>query len=244
MTEYIRSDKGKIQADLALRVGKLLSQYGDLTRHLGEEEKDDATLLICALQTLLVNCHALLDAMKNGNKDLWRTSIDNGCDELEISGSLDIESNFPGVLTRDRFVEHLRNAVSHPTHPDHKTFYRSTGYTTVPDDTGIISKFAFVDSPWINRGEVFSWVSSTNQAKVERCKDGFVKKNCGDIELSVVRNADGKYEICRNRNVYLPVFELSIAVTRLRTVAVELANYVAQPTIANWDGKTIHRLVA
>jgi hypothetical protein len=68
MTEYVRSDKGKIQADLALRVGKLLSQYGDLTRHLGEEEKYDATLLICALQTLLVNCHELLNATKARNR--------------------------------------------------------------------------------------------------------------------------------------------------------------------------------
>ena len=53
MTEYVRSENGKIQADLALRVGKFLIQYGGLTCHLGEEEKYDATLLICALQTLL-----------------------------------------------------------------------------------------------------------------------------------------------------------------------------------------------
>jgi hypothetical protein len=55
---------------------------------------------------------------------------------------------------------------------------------------------------------------------------------------------NGRYEIRHNRDVYLPAFEVSIAVTRLRKLAMELANYVAQPTIADWDGKTIHRLVA
>jgi len=68
MTEYHRTGPGKIRADLALRVEKLLSQYGNLTRHLGEEEKYDATLLICALQTLLTNCYELLEAMKGHDK--------------------------------------------------------------------------------------------------------------------------------------------------------------------------------
>jgi hypothetical protein len=141
-------------------------------------------------------------------------------------------------------MEHLRNAVSHPTYPDHRPFHRSTGYTTTPDETGIISKFVFVDSPWIVRGKVISWASSTEQDKVERHKRRFVGKNHGDIELSVVQNVNGRYEIRHNRDVYLPAFEVSIAVTRLRKLAMELANYVAQPTIADWDGKTIHRLVA
>jgi hypothetical protein len=30
----------------------------------------------------------------------------------------------------------------------------------------------------------------------------------------------------------------------LRSLMIELANYLAQPTIDHWDGKTIQRLVA
>ena len=79
-------------------VGTLLGQYGDLTRHLREEEKYDATLLICALQTLLVNCNQLIEAMKEGDKVLWKTSIKNGNGELGISDRLVMKNTFPGIL--------------------------------------------------------------------------------------------------------------------------------------------------
>ncbi len=244
MTEYVRSNEGKIQADLALRVGRLLRQYGDLTRDLREEKKYDTTLLICALQTLLANCSELLKAMKDRDRVMWRTEINNGIDALGINRNFDIQCNFPGVLTRERFVNHLRNAVSHPTYPDHTPHHQSTGYTTMPDDTGIISKIVFVDSPWIDRGRFHSLATSKRQETVEKCKNKLITDYGNDIELNVVQNLRGKYEVRTGDVPYYPTFKAVGSVSQLKMFAIELANYIAQPTREDWDGKTIHSLIA
>jgi integrase len=65
------------------------------------------------------------------------------------------------------------------------------------------------------------------------------------LELNIVQNVDGgKYEIRRDGVVYYPIFEAAITVSQLKTLAIELANYIAQPTREDWDGKAIHRLIA
>src|SRR5208282_2541332 len=132
----------------------------------------------------------------------------------------------------------------HPTYPDKKPGYPSTGYTIMPDDTGIISSFVFIDSSWIDRGRPISSVSSADREKVERSRNSLIGRY-GEIQVSVVQNLSGRFEIhSHNGGVYFPVFEAVITVNQLKILAIELANYVAQPTIANWDGKTIRRLVA
>ena len=245
MTEYDRSDTGKIQANLALRVGKLLGQYAGITRHLGEEEKYDATLLICALQTLLTNCYELLEAMKESDKVMWAAAIDNDNGGLGIADRLVRNNTFPGVLTRGRFVEHLRNAVCHPTYSDHRPCLPSTGYSTVPDTTGIISTFVFIDSPWIDRGKFRSSAFSNRKDAVENLNARLIINYGSNIELSIVQNVvGGKYEVRHNDVVYYPVFEAAITVGELRVLAIELANYIAQPTREDWDGRNILRLIA
>ena len=114
----------------------------------------------------------------------------------------------------------------------------------MPDPTGIISKFVFIDSPWIDRGRVISRALSSNENKVREFKDSFVRSRDGDIKLSVVQNERGQYGIWDDHGVYIPIFEAAITIKQLRILAIELANYVAQPTRVDWDGKIVHRLIA
>src|SRR5437762_3545132 len=55
----------------------------------------------------------------------------------------------PPELTSSVFIEHIRNALSHPTYPEKSPRHPSTGYTTMPDGSGIISRLCFIDSPWV-----------------------------------------------------------------------------------------------
>jgi hypothetical protein len=178
---------------------------------------------------------------------MWQTATNNGNGELGISNGFVTKNTFPGGLTRERFVAHLRNAVSHPTSSDHKPSLPSTGYTTVPDPadpTRVISKFLFIDSPWIDRGRFHSSVTFREQDDVERCKAKFIKRYGNDIQLNIVQNVGGTYEIRRDGQVYYPIFEAAITVSQLKMLAIKLANYIAQPTREDWDGKTIHPLIA
>jgi transposase-like protein len=64
------------------------------------------------------------------------------------------------------------------------------------------------------------------------------------IGITVRRDSQGKYQIYKDEKVYIPVFEIEFSIVSLRSLTIELANYLAQPTIDHWDGKTIQRLVA
>jgi hypothetical protein len=78
---------------------------------------------------------------------------------------------------------------------------------------------------------------------VKRTAEEF-ERSQGVIGLEVVRNSDGSYEIFRDRQIYLPIFEAELLLAALIELAIGLANHLAQPTVENWDGKTVHRLVA
>jgi hypothetical protein len=71
-----------------------------------------------------------------------------------------------------------------------------------------------------------------------RCEEKYTQ-----MGLTVVANST-KYEIWRDKEVYIPIFEAELATVSLRSLVIELANYLAQPTMEDWDGKTIRRLVA
>jgi hypothetical protein len=62
--------------------------------------------------------------------------------------------------------------------------------------------------------------------------------------LKIERNSQGRYEIRKDDDIYVPMFEVEMPLSSLWTLAIELENYLAQATMEGWDGKTIHRLVA
>ena len=240
--EYFREPHNKIQAGFALHVGKLLAQYGALARH--QRDNCEATLLICSLQSLLTICKELITATREHKKELWSAAV---CD---IPGWLGItcrhirkDTFHPCLLTYARFMEHLRNAVSHPTSADKKPFHPSTGYTTIPDGSGIISRFLFTDSPWVYRGKIGSrWCSPSGERVSEEAKR--FERKYTPMTLTVKQGAQGRYEIFRENKVYIPIFEAEFTIQSLKSLTIEFSNFLAQPTREDWDGETIQRLVA
>lgn len=240
--EYFRDPKNRIQAGFALNAGKLLIQYDALTTNLTPSAKFDATLAICVLQALLTNCAELLKAMKADRRGLFREDIPDIPYQWGIRRSFVKTNTFPDNLTYEKFIEHLRNALSHPTSSEVE-HYPSTGYTTLPDGSGVISTFRFIDSPWVDRGRIHSKASSSDEQKVKRTAEEFERRH-GVMSLEVVCNTNGRYEIFRDRQLYLPIFEAELPLVALTELAIGLANHLAQPAVENWDGETVHRLVA
>lgn len=244
MSEYFRERNNRIQAGFALRTGKLLAQYRYLTGSLLPTEKYEATLAICAFQALLTNCYELICAMKHHQREFWSSSIpDIGIGHLGMRRSFVAMNTFPDALTYSEFVEHLRNALSHPTSPDRRPQHPTTGYTTTPDGSGVITQFRFTDSPWIDRGAIHSKALSNNEAIVKRTLESFQRNRAKAAHLDV-RNKLGKYQICDGDTLYLPVFIAELPLSALTDLAIELANHLSQPVDEKWDGRTIQRLVA
>jgi len=247
MSEYARPND-KIQAGFALHIGKLLTQYRNLTSNLLPTEKYDATLTACVLQALLTNCTELMNSMKKSKRLFWHEPITDIPRHWGIHTSF-VKKNtcLDEQLTYDIFITHLRNALSHQTRPDEDPHYPSTGYTTVPDDTGVITRFRFIDSPWVDRGKLCHRVSSTKEEVVKRSLHSYRQENqrcrpqAHDLEI---RKDTNTYKIYQGDQIYIPVFIAELPLPALTDMAIELANHIAQPVQDNWDGETIRQLVA
>jgi hypothetical protein len=240
--EYFREQNNTIQADFALRAGKLLKQYSILTTQVPPKDKYDATLAICVIQSLLTICSELLSAMKYSKKVDWSKAVTDVPRWWGVKRSFIKKNTFPTDCTYEDFIEHLRNALCHPTSSDREPKYLATGYTTLLDGSGFVTGFSFTDSPWVSKGSIHSRASSHTLEKVEKTVTIFKDKH-GSIELDIERDQHGRYQIFCNNEIYLPVFVAEIALPDLLNLAIELANHLAQPTQKKWDGVTINRLI-
>ena len=239
--EYFRVPHNKIQAGFALHAGKLLMQYQGLPRQ--NHENYEATLLICVLHSLLSSCAELVAATRMHHRTLLAAPVYDIPRLWGISRQFVTKYTFPGELSYERFIGHMRNAVSHPTSADKEPFHPSTGYTTIPNGSGIISSFLFIDSPWVDRGRIHSRYCSTSQERITEEAKRFELKY-GNAGLLIRRKANGCYEIIRDDETYLPIFQAELTIQSLELLAIELSNLLALPTKEDWDGKTVHRLVA
>jgi len=243
VTEYYREPNNRIQAGFALHIGKLLAQYSSLTANLQYTQKYEATLAICALQALLTNCTELIKAMKLHDREFWSNPITDIPGHWGIRPSFIVENNFPESLTYEKFIEHLRNALSHPTSSDKSPYHPATGYTTISDESGVIVKFRFTDSPWVERGKINSFQSDEDKVSkmIKR-----LQKNSQLYENIRIIEVNNKSQIYyKERNLaYLPVFKAELSLSALTQLAITLANYLSQPVDDTWDGKIIHQLVA
>jgi len=245
--EYFRQPGNRIQAGFALRAGKLLAQYNSLTPTLPAHERYDATLAVCVLQSLLTNCTELLKAMKTSKKELFTQSITDVPTQFGLRRAFITKNTFPKevkeVALQDVLV-HLRNALSHPTATECPRF-PSTGYTTSGDASGPVSAFRFTDSPWVNgKGNISEKALSTDREKVDGTRRDFEKLHSQSGFIALRPRTDGKFEIVHNDQIFLPIFTMELPLPALIELATCLANYLAQPTDAQWDGRTIRQLVA
>jgi len=241
--EYFRQPGNLIQSGFALHAGRLLAQYCSLTAGLRSQEKYDATLVVCVLQSLLTNCTELLSAMRASQKPFFSEVITDVPHRWGLTRSFITHDTFPTDVTLERVLEHMRNALSHPTVSE-GTQYASTGYTTSNDASGIVSAFRFTDSPWVNKGSIHWGASSKIEEKVQKTVQIFEKRYKLQEFLAVRRAPDGTFGIAHNGTTFLPVFVIQLPLPALIDLTKCLANYLAQPTNVQWDGKSLHQLVA
>jgi hypothetical protein len=241
MTEYFRLPENQIQAGFALNAGKLLAHYCSLTKELPFDQKYEATLAICVLQSLLTNCTELLRAMEDHQKQFFTQAITDERPCWALTLALIAHNSFPGNVTLERMLIHMRNALSHPTAAK-ATVLPATGFTTSNDPSSRLSAFRLTDSPWEKDGALH-WPALPMTEKKARAKiDSFEEEYRGEGFLDIVGSAS-QSRIARDGKPYLPVFVVELPLAVVINLAVELAR-LAQPTQEEWNGNSINSLVA
>ncbi|MCZ2100860.1 MAG: hypothetical protein LC107_04920 [Chitinophagales bacterium] len=242
--EYFRDPKNQIYADIAFRLGKIITQYEKMTT---DEEKFETTLYLTVLQNLLTNSNEYVRNMTRGER---RESIFN----QEISDSIWgidttcwVKNTFNENPTLQNFIARIRNSVSHPTNIDIESDFPSTGYTTIKNQSGSIDRFRFINSPdtinnrlkKLNEQQVFKTIyqrDSNNQI----IHNEFPK----DISYRSIPNNEEKFQLILNDEPFIRISIIDLSVKQLGVFVKNLANYLAQPIQKDWDGITIKDLIA
>lgn len=244
---YFEDPENRIQAGFALRAGRLLVQYDNACQRFPSEEQYDATLTICVLQALLTNCLELLNSMGQHHEQLKKL-LDRTVTDIPFNMGLRkrfvLLDTFFDTLTYRQFITYIRNALSHPTWQDSQRLYKSTGYSTTHDRNNFINGIIFVSSPWIYRGKIGRSYRNTNRNRVEEELNKLTQKH-GDVGLEVKQNCSGEFQIFVKNKLepYFPIFEAHIPLKELKELIIDLSTYLSQPTRADWDGRSIERLV-
>lgn len=232
--EYYKDPKNQIYADLAYRLGRIIVQYEKISIR---EEKFETTLYIAVLQSLMTNCCEYVRQMirEKKNDPIFKKEI-----ELATWGLMKncwVKNSFNEELNLENFITRMRNSVSHPTIIDINSAYPSTGYTTLLDNSKIIKKFRFVNSPDTKNNRIKIFQSEKQIIEyINKNKNEFPV----DINFKAQKDRDGlRYYLISNSKEFARISIIDLTVSELGTFVKNLANYLAQPIQENWDGYTI-----
>jgi hypothetical protein len=236
--EYHRDPKNQIYADLAYRLGKIIVQYENLNL---VEEKYEATLYVAVLQNLMANCNEYVREMtKSERKDSVFKK------DIELAGwglnrGCWIKNTFKEEFNLQNFITRIRNSVSHPTSIDISSTYPSSGFTTLPDDTGRITKFRFVNSPDTRNNRVKSFDEI-------QCVSDYIKQNKNEFPDDITyktREVEGRlqYVLSSKSQEFARISIIDLSVKELGSFVKHLSNYLAQPIQKDWDGLTVTELL-
>jgi len=196
-----------VRAGLALNAFRLLRQYDLLSKDRAPDEQYEATLALCVLQSLLTNCWEFHKSLNDRQRKEQFESVFTTVDSLLQDPDVSVENRFPGEFTPSDVLEHLRNALSHPALRD--TSPPTTGYTTVLDPSGLVTRLRFIDSPDLN--------------------------SKGNLTQEALRYFGSEPHRAR-------VFVMELPFDRLRTLAEDLALFLAQPVLEKWTSDELRRL--
>jgi hypothetical protein len=144
VTEPAKED-GLVRSGFALNAGRLLEQYTGLTRDMHPSQRFEATLTLSVLQLLLTNCWELYKYLGREHDRTLR-GVYEFVGTLLVEPDVEVTSVFADEEVDGlALIEHLRNAVSHPT--VRVAERPTTGYTTVEDGSGFVVRLRFTDSP-------------------------------------------------------------------------------------------------
>ena len=242
--EYFSDPKNQIYADLAYRLGRIVTQY---EKSVIDEEKFEATLYIAVLQNLLTNSNEYVRQMTDSAR---RNSIFNQLIENDIWGinkNCWVRNTFNENRTLENFITRIRNSVSHPTNIDIESAFPSTGFTTLNDDSGKIKTFRFINSPdtrnnrlkELSKNELLNTIYLRNTNKLQ-----IHKEFPSGISYEEIPNKPEKYRIIYNSDPFIRISVIDLTVEQLGVFVKNLANYLAQPIQQDWDGITIEELIA
>ena len=237
--EYFRDPENQIQADIAYRLGMIANQYR--TSRAPAEEDFSVTLDVCILQNLLTTCTELLKSMSRNERKAYLTAdIGTGL-AWGLRPDMISVNTFDGKLTGEVVLKRLRNALSHPTALNLSDTFPSSGYTTVPDGSGTIHQYCFVNSPDTKRSghpKTFSRREEAERRLEQARGDGDMPKDVG-----VIGYVD-QFCFGRGDEPFARIFKIHLTGEEIHALVIGLSNHLAQPKEKDWDGVTVARLVA
>jgi hypothetical protein len=169
MGQYWRENKSYIQSDLAFRLGKIIIQY-DSAYPVSSVKNYNSSLYLSALQTLLTTCNELIhnNDFEFPHRESYyniKASISNG-NQFGLNNRMIIENTFAkGDPKCSNILNHLRNAMSHPTITDHESKDSGTGYTSIIEGE-IITKYLFVNRSDRDWNKVFKMVLTVGELRL------------------------------------------------------------------------------
>lgn len=234
MAAYYLDEKGQIYADVAYRLGVIVKQY-DYYVEKNNERNFDSTMCLTFLQNLLTIYSEFWRNKKFGLPKIWLDSLYN-CETsisennyFGIEPNMVLETNLIKDVTMLSFLTHIRNALSHPTSTESNSTVQSTGYYSLSDEFGRISKYVFIDSPDVkvnrdgtNRTLIFDTIEKFNTFK----SSDQVKNHPFSYE-----EVNSKIEL-RNHRIY----KVCLSVEQLKNLTIKLSTILAQPIQKQWDG--------
>jgi len=236
--EYIRTDDGQIQADLARRLGIVLKQYHDLVL---PNEKFEVSLSLSIFQTLSTNCVELSNVLENKHKignPFYQTPIPS--EILGVSENDILENTFnTQKIHANYIIRKIRDSLSHPTKIDLTNKLSTTGYSTILNGSGNIDKIIFISSPDVtSKGKRKEYSISLAQKILE---DGSIQKG---VTLEKI-NKD-KYGFIKDDMPFFRMFKIILSPMQLLQMTYALTDYLSQPLLKNWDKKSfiINKLAA
>jgi len=225
--EYHRTKTGQIYADIAYRLGRVVIQYERLNL---DEEKFQPSLYIAVLQNLLTNCCEHVRQITRQHNFIFQKDIETV--EWGLKKSCWIENKYIEEWNLENFIKRLRNAVSHPRDILITSDYPSTGYTTIRDNSDMIKKFRFIDSPDTLHNQQRFY-------RTEREITDYIRRNKNTFPENIHYCNNGLgYFLAINSEPFIRIAIIDLTVNELASFVKHLANFLAQPIQKNWDGKT------
>jgi hypothetical protein len=168
MGQYWREERSYIQSDLAFRLGKIIVQY-DIAYPISSIDNYNSSLYLSVLQTLLTTCNELIH--KNDFEFPHHDSYYNikerisNPNQFGLNQRMIIENTFVnGIPKCSVLLNHLRNAMSHPTITDHEAKDSESGYTSI-DEGEFITKYLFVTRSKSDWNKVFKIVLTVEELR-------------------------------------------------------------------------------
>lgn len=243
--DWFRDPERRPQAVFALHAGRLLADYFSLTENRCEDdgqERYEATLTVCVLQSLLTNCTELLTTMETEQKAIFgRVISDKPTWGIQNSQFRNTFPDDPPTLAR--VLKHMRNGLSHPTVPQPEVEFPTTGYSTT-NASERVTAFRVTTSPWAKDGRRFGRKRlPSSEAELARIlkEDFHWKSRDGFLEFR--HHSDGSVDAWRGGSQYWPFFVIELPLETMVGLTINLADHLAQPYDGKWNGRTHRRLV-